>query len=152
MHTLKRTNRELKMHLNQLAQPAEKPAQMELPLLINRIDANPHLANEGIYKQIDLNQFLVKTPSTTFLAWAEGESLQGIGIDDGDLLVIDRTASHAQNSVVVATVNGELTCKILDLHGMKLLNAKPDLDPIYMNEKSEIIIEGVVIHSIKQLK
>lgn len=141
------------MQLNQLAQLPSTPTQIELPLFISHIRAGfPSPADDFIDRHLDLNEYLVKTPSATFFAWAEGDSLKGIGINDGDLLIIDRATPRSQGDIVVAAIDGELTCKILDLNGMQLLAANPDFPPINISEKAELVIEGVVIFSIKQHK
>jgi len=139
------------MQLHQLASPSENPVQIELPLFISHIRAGfPSPADDFIDRHLDLNEFLVKKPSATFFAWAEGESLTGVGINNGDLLIIDRSVTRRQGDIVIAAIDGELTCKILDLKNMQLLAANPDFPPIDITDKAELIIEGVVTYNIKQ--
>lgn len=147
-----RTQREqTNMLITQLAKIPDNPTQVELPLFVSHIRAGlPSPADDFIDRHLDLNEFLIKKPSATFFAWAEGESLCDIGINDGDLLIIDRSVQRLQGDIVVAAIDGELTCKILDLNNMQLLAANPDFPPINITDKAELIIEGTVIHSIKQ--
>ncbi|ADB38026.1 LexA family protein [Spirosoma linguale] len=63
-----------------------------LPLLICKVSAGfPSPADDHLEGDLDLYDFLVKKPATTFLVRAKGQSMQGIGIYDGDVLVVDRS-------------------------------------------------------------
>ncbi len=125
-------------------------SQLEIPLFASRVRAGfPSPADDFIDRALDLNEFLIKKPSATFFAWAEGDSLRDIGITHGDLLIIDRSAERRHGAVVVAAIDGELTCKILDLRRGLLLAANDDYPPIRVSGKEELLIEGVVTHNIK---
>ncbi|HDY90493.1 MAG TPA: DNA polymerase V [bacterium] len=97
----------------------------------------------------DLNEYLIANPVATFLATASGHSMVGRGILDGDILIIDRHVEAKHDDVVIAALDGQLTCKILDIHNEQLRPANPDISPISIYEDNELIIEGVVIHSIR---
>ena len=141
------------MKLCQLSAPPEVLSKVELPLFNSHIRAGfPSPADDFIDKHLDLNEFLIKSPASTFFAWAEGESLRGIGIHDGDLLIIDRSINAKNGDVVVAAIDGELTCKILDTRQKLLLSANKAFPPIAICGQEELIIEGVIIFSIKQHK
>jgi len=134
-----------------LARPDEPARALELPLYAHRVRAGfPSPADDFIDRSLDLNEFLVRRPSATFFAWAEGDSLRGIGIGPGDLLIVDRAAERRQGSVVVAALDGELTCKILDLRRQRLLSANDDFPPIDISGREDLVIEGVVTHSIRK--
>ena len=128
------------------------PPGVALPVMASRIAAGfPSPADDFIESHLDLNEFLVSHPAATIFAWAQGESLSGIGVGDGDLLVIDRAADHRQGAVVVAAIDGELTCKILDKRQSRLLTANPNYPPIDIKGREDIVIEGVVTYCIKKL-
>ncbi|MEJ2213776.1 MAG: translesion error-prone DNA polymerase V autoproteolytic subunit [Gammaproteobacteria bacterium] len=139
------------MALFRITKPQELAASLSLPLYSSRVSAGfPSPADDFIERSLDLNEFLIKHPASTFFAWAQGESLKGIGIHDGDLLIVDRAAERQQGVVVVAAIDGELTCKILDLRGGKLLAANPDYPPIDLRGREDLLVEGVVIYSIRK--
>ena len=139
------------MPLTHVHNPAEVLQSLKLPLFSSKVSAGfPSAADDFIERSLDLNEFLIKHPSSTFFAWAQGESLRGIGIHDGDLLIIDRAAARTQGAVVVAAVDGELTCKILDVRHKKLLSANPDYPPIDVAGREDLLIEGVVVYSIRK--
>jgi len=73
------------------------------------------------------------------------------GIMDKALLIVDRAIEPRQGQVVIAAINGELTCKILDIKNKKLLAANPAYAPVLLTEDSDLLLEGVVIHVINTL-
>ncbi len=124
-----------------------------LPLYGHSVSAGfPSPADDYLEGHLNLDDFLVSHPAATFFARASGDSMVGRGIHDGDLLVIDRAEPAGDGSVVVAAVNGELTCKVLDLKGRRLAAANPDYPAIALNDELSAIIEGTVIHSIRHHK
>ena len=139
------------MPLIRLTRPDAELSHIELPLFACHVRAGfPSPADDFIDKSLDLNEFLIKKPSATFFAWAEGDSLRDIGITQGDLLIIDRSLERTHGAVVVAAIDGELTCKILDIRRMQLLSANENYPPINVSDKEDLLIEGVVTYSIKK--
>jgi DNA polymerase V len=139
------------MPLIRISHPCSELSQLERPLYGCRVRAGfPSPADDFIDQSLDLNEFLIKKPSATFFAWAEGDSLRDIGISQGDLLIIDRSIERSHGAVVVAAIDGELTCKILDIRRMQLLSANPAYPPINVAGKQDLLIEGVVTYSIKK--
>ena len=139
------------MSVIRITQSDTELSRISLPLYGCRVRAGfPSPADDFIDKSLDLNEFLIKKPAATFFAWAEGDSLRDIGISEGDLLIIDRSVERTQGAVVVAAIDGELTCKILDIRRMQLLSANENYPPINVSGKEDLLIEGVVTHSIKK--
>ena len=62
---------------------------------------------------LDLNELLVKRPAATFFVRVQGDSMTGAGINDGDLLVVDRSLRPASGDVIIASVDGDFTVKTL---------------------------------------
>lgn len=123
---------------------------IHLPFFGHSVAAGfPSAADDYIEKELDLNTHLISHPSATFLARANGNSMIGRGIYDGDTLIIDRSIEPQHGNIVIAALNGELTCKVLDKRQQCLMPANPSIKPIMINEHSDLIIEGVVIHSIR---
>jgi len=123
-----------------------------LPLFISRVPAGfPSPADDYIEADLDLNEYLVKHPSATFLARASGDSMTRAGILDGALLVVDKSLTPKDGSIVIAAINGELTCKILDITHRMLRAANPSYPSIALDEEMDLLIEGVVVHAINPL-
>lgn len=109
----------------------------------------PSAADDFIEAQLNLNDYLIRHPAATYLARAQGNSMVGLGIFDGDTLIVDRSLAPKHGDVVIAALDGELTCKILDKHQQQLKPANKTMHPIAINEHNDLIIEGVVTHSIR---
>ncbi len=125
-------------------------ARISLPLYACGVAAGfPSPSDDYIEKGLDLNEYLIKHPSATFYARANGTSLIGRGIYDGDLLIIDRAIEPYHGCIVVAALEGELTCKILNKKRQCLESANASMQPIAISDDASLIIEGVVINSIR---
>lgn len=109
----------------------------------------PNAADDFIEAELDLNQHLIRHPSATYMARAQGHSMTGRGIYDGDTLIVDRHIEAGHGDIVIAALNGELTCKILDTRLQQLVPANNTMRPIPVGEDNDLLIEGVVIHSIR---
>ena len=100
-----------------------------------------------------MNTHLVREPNATFFVRANGESMIGAGIHDGDLLVVDRSAQVTDGKVVIVALNGELTVKRFRKQKGKswLMPENPKFKPIVLNEDDDARLWGVVtsvIHSL----
>lgn len=124
----------------------------KLPLYSSKVRAGfPSPADEFIEAKLDLNELLVKHPAATFFVRVAGDSMINAGINDGDILVVDRGLEPTVGKIVIAAVNGELTVKRLqkDKHGKFLLMPEnPDYPPIIVNPESGAHIWGVVTNVI----
>lgn len=130
-------------------QPLSSLVEQRLPLAIGAIPAGfPSPAEQYIQDSLDLNELVVRHPSATFYAWAEGSSMELAGIFDGDLLVIDRSLEPVNGDVVIAAVAGEFTCKRLNLKA-RLLEADSVHSYPVIPCTDETCIEGVVVHSVR---
>lgn len=98
---------------------------------------------------LSLDQLLVQHPNATFIGLASGDSMQGVGIFDGDLLVVDRAVQPQQNDVIVANFNNEFVCKLLDIERRVLRSASPMYSPVRISECDNFQLEGVVIGSVR---
>ena len=125
-------------------------ALLELPLFMHSVPAGfPSPADDYLDSPLDLNTHLIKHPAATYLARAKGDSMEGCGIFDGDLLIVDRSLQPQDGQIIIAALDGELSCKILDKKQQRLVASNRHYPPINIAEGSELIIEGVVIHSIR---
>lgn len=103
--------------------------------------------------RVDLVEQMGLNQPTTFLARVRGLSMIGKGIDDGDLLVINKAIEAKHGHIVVAVIDNELTCKTLYQRGgeVKLQAANPDFPDIVPKEGQTLTIWGVVTSVIKQM-
>ena len=83
-----------------------------LPFHLHKVGAGfPSPATDYVEDDIDLNTHLIKNIASTFLIRVQGKSMMSIGINDGDLLVVDRSLNPKNFSTVVANINEELVVK-----------------------------------------
>ena len=117
----------------------------------------PSPAQDYIDRTLNLNKDLIQHPAATFYAKALGDSMEEAGIEEGDILVIDRALDPRDGDIVVAHVNGEFTVKYLDISKkdkgiVKLVPGNSRYEPIIMHDGNELIIWGVVRSVIKRFR
>jgi DNA polymerase V len=123
-----------------------------LPLYSARVRAGlPTSVDDHIEKPMDLNEHLIKHPSATFFVRAEGNSMVNAGIQDGALMLVDCSLTPKDEDIVIASVDGELTCKFIDTKLHALRSANPHFPPIMIAEGSQVEVMGVVIYVINKL-
>lgn len=98
---------------------------------------------------VTLDELLIKHPDATFIGIASGNSMQEVGIFEGDLLVIDRAEPAENGDVIVANLNGLFVCKLLDKSNGRLLSASSLHKPVQLTSADEFQLEGVVTLSIR---
>ena len=124
----------------------------KIPLYSNTVQAGfPTGAESDIEDAIDLNKYLVKDPSTTFLVGASGDSMIEAGIRDGDLLVVDRAIKPTNGKIVIAAIDNQFTVKFLKMTEGKffLIPANAAFSPIPIDKGEDVLILGVVTRSIQ---
>ena len=103
--------------------------------------------------RISLDKELVKNKAATFYARVSGESMVGAGLDDGDLLVIDRSLDPESGKIAVCFVDGEFTVKRIkkEEDRLYLMPENKKYKRIEIKEENELIIWGVVEYVIKKV-
>jgi DNA polymerase V len=112
---------------------ADIPAGPQIPLVLNRVSAGfPSPADDYVEGTLNLHE------------------LVGAGIYPGDILVVDRAVTPVTGAVVVASIDGALTVKRFVQRGRRvaLLAANVDYPPIVLQEGQDLVIFGVVTHSL----
>ena len=132
---------------------ANTTSEMELPLLPFGISAGfPSPALDFVDVSIDLNKHLIEKPSATYFGRVQGESMKEAGINDGDLLVIDKSIEPADGKIAVCYLDGEFTLKRIkiDKEGLWLMPENEKYSPIKVEEHNNLSIWGVVTYVIKK--
>lgn len=106
-------------------------------------------ASDYLQLPLSLDSLLIEHPSATFIGKAGGHSMQGVGIFNGDILIVDRHVVVKESDVIVANLNGEFICKIINIAKRLLISANPKYKAIVIDEEDQFTIEGVVIRSIR---
>jgi len=123
------------------------------PLFWMRVPAGfPSPAQDAVQEPLDLNSYLIDHPAATYFVRVTGDSMQGAGIHEGDLLIVDRSISVRQNQIVVASLDGEFMVKRLVWHAqqVQLVSENPKYSPIKVRS-SDFSVWGVVRHVIHEV-
>jgi DNA polymerase V len=111
----------------------------------------PAPGDDMVEKSLNVHEYLVKHPVSTFFVRVEGDSMEGAGIFSGDILVVDRSVEAVSGKIVVAAVGGGLVVKRLaKLDGsMVLMSENATYAPITVTGDEECFIWGVVTGSVR---
>ena len=134
----------------------------------------PSPAQDYVHEGVDLNKVLVKHPSATFYARVVGDSMVDAGVDEGDILVIDKALEPKEGDMAVCFVDREFALKYISFHDpgkpavagsagassfsilpkreLWLLPANPSYPPIHITETNDFTVWGVVTHIIKSIR
>jgi len=112
----------------------------------------PSPAEDYSEHSISLDRHIIQNPAATFMAYANGDSMERIGIYHRDILIIDRSLSARDGDVIIALINGEFMVKqisIIDGH-LFLMPRNPQYSPIKITSEMEFEVWGVVAFSIRK--
>lgn len=124
-----------------------------LPLSQSFVKAGfPSPAQDFIEDRINIFNKIVKHPISTFLVRAKGDSMEGKGIQDGDILVVDKSLLANNNSIVIAYIDGEFTVKrfFKDNNRVYLYPANDSYKPIEITKQNDFQIWGVVTYVLHE--
>ena len=113
----------------------------------------PSPADDFKEVRISLDKELVKNKEATFYAKVSGDSMIGAGLDNGDLLIIDRSLNPENGKIAVCLIDGEFTVKRIkkDKDRLYLMPENKKYKRIEIKEENELIIWGVVEYVIKKV-
>ena len=119
-----------------------------------RIQAGFPSPAQGEYADtIDLNRALITNPAATFCARVIGNSMVDAGINEGDLLIIDRSITPHDGCIAVCFIDGDFTVKRLVVRddGVYLQPANTSFPEMKVIEDSDFQVWGVVSHIVKKV-
>ncbi|MCD4736818.1 MAG: translesion error-prone DNA polymerase V autoproteolytic subunit [Bacteroidales bacterium] len=126
----------------------------EIPLFTCSAQAGfPSPAEDFLEKRLDLNDYLIKNQSATFLVKVSGDSMKNAGILDGDILVIDRSVEPVSGKIVLAVLDGEFTVKklIKKNNQVCLVPENESFTAIRITEIMDFKVWGVVTFAIHKV-
>ena len=121
------------MNKNTLVKKHKNNSLETVPYILSRISAGfPSPADDYIENNLSISELLIKNQLSTFLMKASGESMIEAGINDGDVLVVDRSLEARSRDIVIAIFEGNLTVKrlIIKADGSAILKSE---NPLYKN-------------------
>ncbi|MDD4395521.1 MAG: translesion error-prone DNA polymerase V autoproteolytic subunit [Bacteroidales bacterium] len=114
----------------------------------------PVPSGDEINQTLDLNQVLIQHPAATFYAKVVGDSMIDAGVEEGDLLIIDRALEPQNGSMAVCFIDGEFTLKFIGLDEKEkgviwLKPANDSFPPIKVTSENDFTVWGIVSYTIK---
>lgn len=125
-----------------------------LPFITAKISAGfASPAQDFMEDRIDLNKELTNNATTTFYIRVSGNSMVNAGIDDGDLLVVDRSLMPADGKIAICLIDGDFTVKRLKLekHCLYLMPENTAYPPVKVTEDNQFVIWGIVTYVVKKV-
>lgn len=125
-------------------------SSMDFEKLKKALAGFPSPANDYLEPDLDYNAYFKKNPSSTFSFRVDGESMVDAFIPDNSIIVVDRSIKPVNNSIVVATLNGELVVKhmVNSGDGIFLLPANEKFPSVKVEPHMDFTIWGTVTHVI----
>ena len=135
-----------------------RPPRLELPLFVSpRPQAGfPSPAADYVEERIDLNELLIRNPPATFCTRLRGDSLEDIGLLDGDLVTVDRSITPRVGMIVLAVYDGDIFIKVLDRIGGRLaLGSRnkaraAEYPPMFLDEAQDHSFWGAVTGAVRK--
>ena len=144
-----------------------EPSHSEMPFVVNSGFAGVPFFDYSIQagftepsesdasRTLDFNEFLIRDEKQTIVLRVSGQSMIEAGIDDGDLVVVDRGRTASNGDIVVMQIDNEYTIKRLIKKGsemyLKAENRSGQYSDIYPEEGEEWKVFGVVSFTIKSM-
>ena len=127
---------------------------LSIDSIISYISAGfPSPASDFEESRISIEKVVVKNKESTFYAKVSGESMKNAGLDDGDILVIDRSEELKNNKIAVCYLNGEFTVKRVKIKKdhIYLVPENDKYEPIKVTGENEFIVWGIVTYVVKKI-
>jgi DNA polymerase V len=129
-------------------------SELKIPFIPDGVSAGfPSPAADFMETNIDLNAALSENPLATFYIRVNGNSMIDAGINDKDVLVVDRSLEPQNNKIAICFIDGEFTVKRIKLETdcLYLMPENSNYQPIKVTEENELIIWGIVTYVIKKV-
>ena len=129
-------------------------SELKIPFIIDGVSAGfPSPAADFMETNIDLNKELSENQLATFYIKVKGNSMIDAGINDKDVLVVDRSLEPQNNKIAICFIDGEFTVKriLVEKECLYLMPENPNYSPIKVTEENQLVIWGIVTYVIKKL-
>ncbi len=139
---------------DQLLTPRPDPEESYSPQILSLVPADfPSPADDHLDASLDLNEHLVNNKAASFYIRVSGDSMAGIGILSGDILLVDRSLEPGHNKIVVAVIDNDMVVKRLRITSDKisLVSENPHYKPIDITRGMDCYVWGVVAAVIRKL-
>jgi DNA polymerase V len=135
--------------------PVDPQTDISLPYASGGIKAGfPSPAQDLMDTAIDLNKELIHNQASTFFGRVKGDSMCDAGLEDGDILIIDKAPEPQNGDMAVCYIDGEFTLKYIRIEKevVWLVPANEAYQPIKVTAENDFLIWGIVTYSIRNHK
>ena len=112
----------------------------------------PSPAEEELIDTLSLDEYLIQHPDRTYLVKVTGDSMEGAGIREGDIAIVERGRPVKDRDIVVAEVDGEWTMKYYQKKGASVTLAAANAKYPPITPRRELVIGGVVVAVVRKIK
>lgn len=127
----------------------------KVPLYDNRVSAGTLTPTDNdVVETINLSAELVKNPADTYCVRVQGDSMINAGIEEGDILVVDKRLQPRHGDIIIANVDGESTVKrlLIGRDGITLQPENKNFSPIVISNSASFLNMGLVVNIIKIIR
>ena len=129
--------------------PTQNPNKLLTPCFLELCPAGfPSPAQDYVASELDLNDYCIRHPAATYFVRAQGRSMEESGMQDGDLLVVDRSVEAKHGDIVIAELDGGFTVKVLQVRPTLALQPMNSAFSTIYPDPDSLTIFGVVTHWI----
>lgn len=131
-----------------------KKSDLAIPFMESQISAGfPSPADDFQSEKISLDEYVVKNKDSTFYARARGISMVYAGIDEGDILIIDRSLDIVNGRKAVCFVDGDFTLKkvVIEKDCAWLIAYNDEFPPIKVTEENDFLVWGILTFIVKKM-
>lgn len=132
----------------------EQESDSRIPYISQGVSAGfPSPALDFMENSIDLNKVLVDNALATFYVRADGHSMMDAGINDKDLLVVDRSLEAENNNIAICLIDGDFTVKRIKIEdgALWLMPENSSYSPIEVTTDNQFVVWGIVTYVVKKL-
>lgn len=123
----------------------------DIPMFADSVQAGfPSPAEDYMDLDLNLQDHLIQNPSATFCVRAVGESMKDAGIKSGDIMLVDKSLTPKNRSIVLAVIDGEFTVKRVNVSEKELylMPENENFPPIKITEEMDFQVWGVITYII----
>ncbi len=104
-------------------------------------------------REIDFNTYIIEHPYSSYCFYVKGDSMEGVHITEGDLIVVDRSIPLESGRIIICALDREFTLKNFIKRGGRsiLLPANPDYKSIELTENSDFEYWGTAVSLVRKL-
>jgi DNA polymerase V len=101
---------------------------------------------------LDLNELIIQHPAATFFVRVKGDTMLDEGIWSNDILVVDRSLSLSNHTIIIARLDGQLLVRRVQIahDALILLGDGKNNEPLTITADRDFEVWGVVTYIIRQ--